>query len=249
MLDTRFGGHAEYALAPQDGAIAFRPPSIPPQDAITLVFGALTAHGFLRQARLSPGCRVLINGAAGAVGTAAVQLARHAGADVTAVTRAAHAELVVSLGASRVIDYQTEDITSGGGNYDVVMDCVGNAPFERSRGLLRPGGCLLLVVADLRGIVTANWRSRGGFRVAASPGTHTAADLARLVAMAEAGHLRPVRDRTFDLTDIARAHAHVDAGKFGSVVLRISDHETPPARAAPPGCTRRTPAHWTRTRS
>ena len=231
MLGARFGGHAEYAVVSQGGAIAHRPVTMPAEDAVTLVFGGLTAHGFLKQAQLAPGCRVLVNGASGAVGTAAVQLACHAGANVTAVTRAGHADQVRSLGASRVIDYQSQDFVTDGATYDVVMDCVGNAPFERAQLVLRPGGTLLLVVADLKGILTAGWRSRRSRRsrlqVSVSPGTHTGHDLAGLVAIAEAGRLRPVRDRTFDLADIAQAHAYVDAGKTGNVVLRISSDPPP----------------------
>jgi NADPH:quinone reductase-like Zn-dependent oxidoreductase len=224
MLGARFGGHAQYAVVPQDGAIALRTSTLSAEDAVALVFGGLTAHGFLQQARLQPGCRVLVNGASGAVGTAAVQLARIAGAHVTAVARAEHADQLRSLGASRVIDYRRQDFATDGATYAVVMDCVGDAPFERAHRVLRPGGTLLLVVADLKGLLTAGWRSRSrrGVRVRTNSGTHTSHVLAVLVALAEAGHLRPVRDRTFDLADIARAHSYVDTGKCGSVVVRIS---------------------------
>ena len=94
-----------------------------------------------------------MNGASGAVGTAAVQLAAHAGARVTAVSSARNAELVRSLGAERVIDYAQEDFAAGADRYDVVVECVGNAPFGRVRGILRPGGALLLVITDLRGML------------------------------------------------------------------------------------------------
>jgi NADPH:quinone reductase-like Zn-dependent oxidoreductase len=197
---------------------------MPFEDAVTLVFGGLTAHGFLQQADLRPGARVLVNGASGAVGTAAVQLAAAAGADVTGVCSGANAELVTSLGADRVIDYATDDFTTEGRTYDVIVDCVGNAPYERVEHLLEPGGALLLVITDLRGLLRAPWRNRrSGRRVTADVGTPTAEDLASLVELAEAGRLRAVRDRTFDLADVAEAHRFVDTGrKRGNVVLRIA---------------------------
>ena len=223
MLGGRFGGHAEYATMPQDGAIALKPPGMTFEDAVTLVFGGLTARGFLKQARLVPGAAVLVNGASGAVGTAAVQLARNAGAIVTGVCSGANRELVASLGADRVIDYTTDDFTADPATYDVIVDCVGNAPFERVGHLVRPGGALLLVITDLRGLLLAPLRRRRtGKLVTADVGKPTAEDLAFLADLAEAGHYRVVRDRTYDLDDIAAAHRYVDTGhKRGNVVLRI----------------------------
>jgi NADPH:quinone reductase-like Zn-dependent oxidoreductase len=111
-LGKRFGGHAGYAVFGQDDALARKPRTMSLEDAVTLVFGGLTAHGFLQQADLRPGARVLVNGASGAVGTAAVQLAAAAGAQVTGVCSGANAELVMSLGAKRVVDYATADFTT-----------------------------------------------------------------------------------------------------------------------------------------
>jgi NADPH:quinone reductase-like Zn-dependent oxidoreductase len=224
MLGGRFGGHAEYATVRQDGAVALKPPSMTFEDAVTLVFGGLTARGFLKQAELAPGAAVLVNGASGAVGTAAVQLAKHAGAHVTGVCSGANKELVESLGADRVIDYTTDDFAAEATTYDVIVDCVGNAPFERVGHLVRPGGALLLVVTDLPGLLRAPLRRRrSGKLVTADVGKPTAEDLAFLVELAEAGHYRAVRDRTFDLDEIAEAHRFVDTGrKRGNVVLRIA---------------------------
>jgi NADPH:quinone reductase-like Zn-dependent oxidoreductase len=231
MLGARFGGHAEYAVVRQDDPIALKPLNMTFEDAVTLVFGGLTARGFLQQADVAPGARVLVNGAAGAVGTAAVQLAKHAGAQVTGVCSAANRDLVLSLGADRVIDYTTEDFaTEATAEYDVIVDCVGNAPFDRVKRLLKPGGALLLVVADLQGLLRAPLLSRRtGTVVTASAGKPTAKDLAYLVGLAEAGDYRAVRDRTYDLTEIAEAHRYVDTGhKRGNVVVRISSSEHEP---------------------
>jgi NADPH:quinone reductase-like Zn-dependent oxidoreductase len=234
MLGADFGGHAEFARLRQDGVIARRPRTMQFEDAVTLVFGGLTALGFLRQAPLGPAAEVLVNGASGAVGTAAVQLARDAGARVTGVCSGRNRALVESLGADRVIDHTREDLAAAGsGGWDVVVDCVGNAPFERVGHLVRPGGALLLVVADLRGVLLAPLRSRtSGRTVTAAVGRLTAEDLTSLVDLAEAGRLSAVRDRTYDLADITEAHRYVDTGrKRGNVVVRVTPETpgTPPA--------------------
>jgi NADPH:quinone reductase-like Zn-dependent oxidoreductase len=224
MLGARYGGHAEYARVPQDGAVAVKPRNMSFEDAVTLVFGGLTARGFLKQADLAPGSTVLVNGASGAVGTAAVQLAHHAGAQVTGVCSGANRELVTSLGADRVIDYTADDFTAQTVTYDVIVDCVGNAPFERVGHLVNPRGALLLVITDLGGLLRAPLRRRrAGKLVTANVGKLPAEDLEFLVGLAEAGHYRAVRDRTFDLADIVEAHRFVDSGhKRGNVVLRIA---------------------------
>ena len=234
MLGANFGGHAEYALVRQGDAIARKPRNMTFEDAVTLVFGGLTARGFLKQADLAPGAAVLVNGASGAVGTAAVQLATHAGAHVTGVCSAANLDLVTSLGAERVIDYTTEDFTAEAATYDLIVDCVGNAPFEHVRHLLRPRGALLLVITDLPGLLRAPVRSRRtGHPVTADVGKSTAEDLAYLVDLAEAGHYRAVRDRTYDLADIAEAHRFVDTGrKRGNVVLRLTGEQPAPSSTA-----------------
>ena len=234
MLGANFGGHAEYARVRRGDAIARKPRNMSFEDAVTFVFGGLTARGFLKQADLASGAAVLVNGASGAVGTAAVQLAAHAGAHVTGVCSGPNRELVTSLGAERVIDYTTEDFTAEAATYDAIVDCVGNAPYERVAHLLKPGGALLLVIADLPAILRAPLRRRRtGHRVTADVGKLIAEDLAVLVDLAEAGAFRAVRDRTFDLAHIAEAHRFVDTGhKRGNVVLRLSSAETEPAPSA-----------------
>lgn len=224
MTGSGFGGHAEYVCAPADGAITRSPAGLTDEEAVTLVFGGVTAQGFLSQVAIVPGTTVLVNGASGAVGTAVIQLARHFGAEVTAVTSGPNAELVTSLGADRVVDYTRQDFTANGARYDVIVDGVGNAAFDRVAASINPGGALLLVICDLPGMLRSRGQSRrSGKLVTWDVGKPGAADLAQLVSLAEAGRYRPVVDRTYDLADIVEAHRYVDTGrKRGNVVLRIT---------------------------
>ena len=153
MRGSAMGCHAEYVTVRADGVIARMPAGMSFEDAAALVFGGYTALSFLDRVELGPGVEVLVNGASGAVGTAVVQLASHAGARVTAVCSAGNADLVRSLGAERVIDYAQEDFAAGADRYDVIVECVGNAPFDRVRGILKPGGALLMVITDLRSML------------------------------------------------------------------------------------------------
>ncbi|WP_022883736.1 NAD(P)-dependent alcohol dehydrogenase [Glaciibacter superstes] len=229
MTGAKFGGHAEYACIPQDGAITAKPRNLSFEQSVTFVFGGITAHGFFKKVTIRPGTTVLVNGASGAVGTAAIQLAKQLGGHVTAVTSGANTELVTSLGADEVIDYTKQDFTTGSDRYDVIVECVGNAPFERVAESLNPGGALLLVIADLQGMLRSRGQSRrSGKLVTSDQGKHSADDLAYLVSLAESGRYRAVIDRTYDLADIVEAHRYVDTGrKRGNVVLRLTTPTTP----------------------
>jgi NADPH:quinone reductase-like Zn-dependent oxidoreductase len=224
MLGAQFGGHAEYACLSQDGAITAKPRNMTFDEAVTLPFGGLTAKAFLDRATIKPGSTVLVNGASGAVGTAAVQLAKHMGARVTGVCSAANGELVTSLGADRIIDYTNVDFTAEGITYDVIVDCVGNAPFEKVEASINPGGALLLVIVDLKGLLLAPWRSRkSGKLVNGGSVRYRSEDLAFLVHLAETGQYQAVIDRTYELSDIVEAHRFVETGhKKGNVVLHVA---------------------------
>ncbi|WP_347345089.1 NAD(P)-dependent alcohol dehydrogenase [Microbacterium sp.] len=224
MMGAGFGGHAEYVCVPADGAITRAPADLTHEEAVTLVFGGITAQGFLSQVSIGPGTTVLVNGASGAVGTAVIQLARRLGAQVTAVTSGPNAELVTSLGADRVIDYTRQDFTANGARYDVIVDGVGNAAFEKVEASINPGGALLLVICDLRGMLRSRGQTRrSGKLVTWDVGRPGAAELAQLVGLAESGRYRPVVDRAYDLADVVEAHRYVDTGrKRGNVVLRIA---------------------------
>lgn len=228
MLGGTFGGHAEYVTVPQDGAVTAKPANLTFEEAAALVFGGITAQAFLGRTSIGPGMSVLVNGASGAVGSAAVQLAHIAGAHVTAVCSGANTDLVRSLGAETVIDYTKKDFTQTVAAYDIIVDCVGNVPFRQLQPQVKPGGALLSVVADLPGVLTAGVRSRRtGIHITASNVPFIAADLAHIARLADSGQFRPVIDRAFDLSDIAEAHRYVSTGrKKGNVVVRVAAPST-----------------------
>ena len=233
VFGARAGSHAEF-VAVNEHAVAAVPHRLTCEAATSLVFGGMTSLFYLRdKGRIQPRERILVNGASGAVGSAAVQLARCFGAVVTGVCSAGNADLVRSLGASQVIDYARDDFTRTGDTYDVILDAVGNCTFARCARALSPGGRLLLVVASFGQIVGATLRpSRGGRTVLTGVNATRAEDLRFLGALAESGQFTPVIDRTYPLAQIADAHAYVDSGrKRGSVVIVLAGSAplTPPA--------------------
>ncbi len=222
--DVAMGCHAEYVCMAEDGALAPAPAHLSDAEAAALCFGGTTALDFLRRAQLRAGERVLVHGASGAVGTAAVQLARHAGAVVTAVCSGPRADLVRSLGASHVIDYTREDFSRNGERYDLILDAVGTVSFQRGRASLAPGGRLLQLVAGLPAMLLAPWYSlTSGHAVLAGPAAVRSGDVQRLADLAAAGHCRPVIDRCYPFEQIVAAHRYVDGGhKAGSVVITLA---------------------------
>jgi len=221
--DVSMGCHAEYKCMPQDGAVVLKPPSLSYEEAAALSFGGTTALDFLRRGKLQRGGKVLINGASGGVGTAAVQLAKHFGAIVTGVCSTANMELVRSLGASHVIDYTQEDFTQNGEAYDVIVDTVGTAPFSRSKASLKEGGRLLMVLAGLPEMLQIPWVSMtGSKKIIAGPVAVRVEDLRFLAGLAEAGDFKPVIDRRYPFEQIAEAHRYVDTGrKKGNVIITL----------------------------
>ncbi len=217
------GGHAEFLVIREDGCIAPKPANLSFEEAAALPFGGMTALDFLRRGEVKAGERVLVNGASGNVGSAAVQLAKHLGAHVTAVCGATNASLVRSLGADEVIDYATRDFAARGAPFDVVMDCVGNAPYSRVKDVLAPRGRLLAVVADLPAMLGAAFAGRTrSHRVIAGPASEKGEDLMAVAELAEQGALRPMIDRRFAFEEIVDAYRLVDSGrKKGSVVLSL----------------------------
>jgi NADPH:quinone reductase-like Zn-dependent oxidoreductase len=217
------GCHVEYRAMAESGAVAHKPANLSFEEAAALSFGGTTALSFFRRAKIRSGERVLVCGASGAVGTAAVQLAKHYGAVVTGVCSTANLELVTALGADRVIDYTREDFTRDGAEYDIIMDTTGTVPYSRAQACLATGGRLLVVLGGLSELLRAPWVTlTSRHRVIAGPAGGSAEDLRFLADVAEAGEFTPVIDRTYPLEKMADAHRYVDLGrKKGNVAITL----------------------------
>jgi len=221
FLGASLGCHAEYRCLPADGPVAIKPANLTFEQAAALCFGGATMLDFFRRAKLCSGERVLVYGASGAVGTAAVQLAKHFGAHVTAVCSTANLELVRSIGADDVIDYSKNDFAKSATPFDVIVDTAGTAPFARSRSVLAKGGRLLLVLGSLPDLLKAPWHTFTSDKsVIAGPAAERPEYVHQLAALAVAGQFVPVIDRCFPFEQIIDAHRVVDSGrKTGSVVV------------------------------
>jgi NADPH:quinone reductase-like Zn-dependent oxidoreductase len=218
------GCHAEYITVAEQGTIAKIPESLGYQDAVAVSFGGLTTLGFFRAGKLAAGETVLVNGASGAVGTVAVQIAKHNGAEVTAVCSGANADLVAGLGADHVIDYTKEDFTRNGRRYDVIMDNHGNAPYSRVKGSLEPGGRFLMVIGGLGQMIAASWQ-KATISGTGSDSLFSNDSYRTLLSLVDRGDLKPVIDSVLPFAQIADAHRRVDGGhKVGSLVLTL-DHD------------------------
>lgn len=215
MNSVKMGAHAEYVAAPVAKTTPL-PVGVSHEDAAAILFGGSTAMHFLRnKADLKPDQSVLINGASGAVGTAAVQLAKHLGAVVTGVTSTPNLDLVTNLGSDHVIDHTVTPLSEITEKYDVVFDTVGNVDVPAGRRLLTGNGVLLLAVANLRETIAA----RGN--VKAGPASEKSAVFAEVVGLLTSGQIRSVIDRVADLDDIVALHTRVDSGhKIGNLVAR-----------------------------
>lgn len=221
----RYGCHAQFRTMAEDGLLTLKPANLSFEEAASLSFGATTALDLLRSgAKVKPGEKVLVVGASGSVGSAAVQLAAYMGAEVTGVTSTRNVALVHGLGAGDVIDYTREDFAAGDARWDVIFDTTGTTSFARCDRVLNAGGRLVLVqgtLADAMGL-TKPPKSSGKSVIAGLPKI-SAADIALFGELAAAGNLRPVIDRTYSWDRAAEAHAYVETGrKRGSVVLTVA---------------------------
>jgi NADPH:quinone reductase-like Zn-dependent oxidoreductase len=223
VFGVRWGAHADFVCVRESGLLAALPEGATFEEAAAVCDGGLQALMHLRRAKVGEGTRVLVYGASGSCGTAAVQLAKHFGAHVTAVCNTKNVELARSLGADRVVDYLERDFTRDGETYDVILDAVGKHSFRRSRRSLAPGG-LYVATDGLHNILLALLTSRLGRRkvVFALP-RHTRQDVVLLKELIEAGTYRPVIDRCYPLDDVVEATRYVETWqKTGNVVLTLN---------------------------
>jgi NADPH:quinone reductase-like Zn-dependent oxidoreductase len=220
------GAHAEFVTVRESASIAHKPAGMTFEDAAAVCDGVMLALPCLRRARVHEGTRLVVYGASGSVGTAAVQLARNIGADVTAVCNTKNVELVASLGADQVIDYTREDFTRNGETYDTVFDAVGKHSFRRCRRSLEPGG--IYVSTDLGFMwhlpllaLLTKWI--GSRKAAFGIAKYTKEDVLFLKELIEAGKYRAVIDRRYPLEDVIEATKYVETGeKTGNVVLTVT---------------------------
>lgn len=230
-VEGSFGAHAEYLAVPENGLVATIPEGLTFEQAAASTEGAHYALSFIKWAKVRPGHDVLVNGATGAIGSAAVQILKNLGANVTAVCAAEQVELVRSLGADRVIDYTAEDFTRDTHSYDVVIDAVGKSSFGRCRRLLKPRGVYLssdlgrLSQNPLLALITPLFRGR---KVVFPIPMEDQRVIARIREMLESGAFKPVIDRRYTLEQIVQAYAYVETGqKIGNVIITIESSGQP----------------------
>jgi NADPH:quinone reductase-like Zn-dependent oxidoreductase len=226
VFGIRGGANAEYICVGESGVLAHKPAGVTFEEAAAVCDGACSALSCLRNADLRQGRSILVYGASGSIGTAAVQLAKHFGAHVTAVCNTKNVDLARSLGADRVIDYLQEDFTKRGETYDVIFDAVGKHSFRRSRRALNPGGIFVetdlgfMWHAPLLALLT-QWI--GDKRVTIGVARYKKEDVLFLKELIEAGKYRAVIDRRYPLEDVVEATRYVETGqKTGNVVLTVN---------------------------
>jgi NADPH:quinone reductase-like Zn-dependent oxidoreductase len=228
-----FGAYAEYKCMPEDGTLVIKPADLSYEDAASIPNGALTALPFLRdKGRIRSGQTVLIYGASGSVGAAAVQIAKYYGAKVTGVCSTANLDWVKSLGADQVIDYTRENFTENSKTYDIIFDTVGKRSFSECKGSLTDEGIYLATVPSPVMMLQALWTAKShGKKVkfAAAglrPAREKIKDLVFLTKLIEAGRIKPVIDRCYPLEQMAEAHRYVEQGhKKGNVVITVDHHK------------------------
>jgi NADPH:quinone reductase-like Zn-dependent oxidoreductase len=226
VFGMRAGAHAEFVCVREDRSLAHKPAGMSFEEAAAVCDGAIIALACLRKADLRKGRSILIYGASGSIGTAAVQLAKYFDADVTAVCNTKNVELVRSLGANRVIDYTQEDFTQSDETYDVIFDAVGKHSFRRCRGSLKPGG--IYIETDLGflwhvPVLALVTRRLGDKRVTLPIPKYTKEDVLFLKELIEAGRYRAVVDRSYPLEQVVEATRYVERGqKTGNVVLTVN---------------------------
>lgn len=218
----KFGAHAQYLCLAEDKMIARMPGGLAFEDAAAIPFGGISALHFLRKADIRPGQKVVVYGASGSVGTFAVQLAKHFGAQVTGVSSGANLELVRSLGAEQAIDYAREDFSRTGRIYDLVFDAVGKSGLRRSLRALRRGG-VLVCVGPGGAMLAGLWlKLTGRGKFVSGVARTREGDLDLLMGLVERGHIRPVIGRRYTLEEIAQAHRYAETGhKVGAVVVTV----------------------------
>jgi NADPH:quinone reductase-like Zn-dependent oxidoreductase len=227
MTGMRMGAYAEYKCLPEKGCIALMPNNINYNEAAAIPFGGNTALDFMRKADIQKGQKVLIYGASGAVGTAALQLAKHFGAEVTGVCSTKNVAFVQSLGADKVIDYTKEDFTLNGEIYDLLFETVGKISFAKSVQSLSKKGTLILGSAGVSTILMGLWtKMTSGMKIILGGVAEKAENLIFLRELIEKGTFKPVVTAIYPMEEIVEAHRQVETGhKVGNLVIQINNYK------------------------
>jgi len=226
------GAHAQFKSMPENGTLLIKPNNMSYEESAAVVEGSLTAFNFLKnKANIQSGNKVLINGASGSIGVAAVQLAKYYGAEVTGVSSTSNLELVKSLGADKVIDYKKEDFTKNGETYDIIFDTVGKSSFSKCKNSLNKKG-FYLDPAKISTVFPMFWTSIFGNKRAIMAATYLrpanklTKDLIFIKDLIEKGKIKAVIDRDYPLEQMADAHRYVEKGhKKGNVVITVEHNK------------------------
>jgi len=218
------GAYAEYLCLPENCVLAIKPAQMTYAEAAVVPYGAIYALNLLKKANIQPGQKVLINGASGGIGSAAVQLARYYGAEVTGVCSTPRLDFVKSLGAHQVIDYTREDFTQNGETYDLIFDILGRSSFSRCQNSLKPGGRYLLASFKMKQLFQMLWTSisNSSKKVICAIAPGGVEDLKSIKVLMETGKIKAIIDKSFPLEQAAEAHRYVEQGrKRGHVVITV----------------------------
>ena len=223
-VGEEMGAYAQYLCISENGILAAKPTNMTSEEAAVVPYGALMALNLLKKVNILKGQKVLINGASGGIGSAAVQLAKHVfGAEVTGVCGTPRIEFVKKLGASKVIDYKKEDFTSNGEKYDLIFDILGKGSFSLYKTSLQQNGIYFSVSFKIRKLLQMIWTSViGGKKVVCALATPKQKDLKLIKELIEDGKIKSIIDKSFPLEQTAEAHRYVEAGKKkGDVVITV----------------------------
>jgi NADPH:quinone reductase-like Zn-dependent oxidoreductase len=226
-VGMNMGAYAEYICLPEAGTVALKPSNLSYEEAVTLPYGAIMATSLLGKANTLTsvrGQKVLINGASGGIGSLAIQLAKHFGAEVTGVCGTPRLEFVKSLGADKVIDYTKEDFTQNGETYDLIFDILGRSSFSKLKRSLKPNGIYLLASFKTKALFQMLWTSLTGSKqkIICAFANETPESLVFVKKLVEEGKVKAIVDKSFPMEQAAEAHRYVEEGhKQGNVVITI----------------------------
>ena len=225
-LGQTMGAYAEYLCMPEDGCVAIKPANMTYEEAAVVPYGTIMALNLLRKMNIQSGQKVLVNGASGGIGSAAVQIAKYFGAEVTGVCSTPRLEFVKSLGADKVIDYTKEDFTQSGETYDLIFDILGKSSFSGCKSSLKQNGRYLLASFKMKQLFQMLWTSMiGSKRVICALAIDKQEDLILIKELIEAGKIKSVIDRCYPLEQTAEAHRYIEKGHKKASVVIIVEHK------------------------